>query len=211
MRAMRASSLHVVIVLSAAALLLPQLARADLYGFVDERGVTHFSNYPVDSRYYLFKKDRKDPGIPGSNLKLTSVPHQSRPSRTIRVDPAQRNRYASLIAEIARRKDWYRLRCPRALFAAPDRARAWEAVGGDRVVRHRAGPDRARHARRPPRGRPHTPGAVRHSACLVRRDGGHSLWAFSPGGLFHADRRPRRPVRGNCPQLPGIDQAAGLR
>ena len=78
-------------------------ALADLYGFVDERGVTHFSNYPVDSRYYLFKKDRKDQGFPGSNLVITNVPQQSRPSRTIRVDPAHRARFASLIAETARR------------------------------------------------------------------------------------------------------------
>jgi hypothetical protein len=54
MQRMRASSIHIVMVLAAAAL-LPPAARADLYGFVDERGVTHFSNYPVDSRYFLFR------------------------------------------------------------------------------------------------------------------------------------------------------------
>ena len=101
---MRPSSLYGAMVLSAAAL-LPQAACADLYGFVDERGVTHFSNYPVDSRYYLFRKDRKDAdtSFPGSNLVITNVPRQSRPSRTIRVDPAHRARFASLIAETARR------------------------------------------------------------------------------------------------------------
>ena len=86
-----------------AAVLMPRAAIADLYGFVDERGVTHFSNYPIDSRYFLFKKDRKDATFPGSNLVITNVPQQSRPSRTIRVDPAHRARYASLIAETARR------------------------------------------------------------------------------------------------------------
>jgi hypothetical protein len=100
---MRASSLYGFIVLAAAAL-LPRAAGADLYGFVDERGVTHFSNYPVDSRYFLFRRDRKDATtFPGSNLVITDVPRQSRPSRTIRVDPAHRARFASLIAETARR------------------------------------------------------------------------------------------------------------
>jgi soluble lytic murein transglycosylase-like protein len=99
---MRTSSLCLAVVMSAA-VLMPRAAIADLYGFVDERGVTHFSNYPIDSRYFLFKKDRKDATFPGSNLVITNVPQQSRPSRTIRVDPAHRARYASLIAETARR------------------------------------------------------------------------------------------------------------
>lgn len=85
-----------------AAVLAAQPALADIYGFVDERGVAHFSNYPVDSRYYLFRKDRKDTTAPGSNLVITSVPQQTRPRRAIRIDPAQRKRFASLIAETAR-------------------------------------------------------------------------------------------------------------
>ena len=83
-------------------MLAAQPALADIYGFVDERGVAHFSNYPVDSRYYLFRKDRKDASVPGSNLMIINVPQQSRPRRAIRVDPAQRTRFASLIAETAR-------------------------------------------------------------------------------------------------------------
>ena len=102
---MRASWLGSFVLL-AAAVILPRAAGADLYGFVDERGVTHFSNYPVDSRYYLFRKDRQDTAtatFPGSNLVITNIPRQSRPPRTIRVDPAHRARFASLIAEVARR------------------------------------------------------------------------------------------------------------
>ena len=99
---MHASSLYAVIALSAT-VLAPQAALGDLYGFVDERGVTHFSNYPVDARYYLFRKDRKDAAFPGPDLVITNVPRQSRPSRTIRVDPAHRARFSSLIAETARR------------------------------------------------------------------------------------------------------------
>src|SRR5688572_7680080 len=99
---MRPSSLCCAAVLSATAL-LPQPARADLYGFVDERGVAHFSNYPVDSRYALYRKDRKDAAVPGSNLVIANVPPQSRPARTMRIDPAQRTRFAPLIADTARR------------------------------------------------------------------------------------------------------------
>src|SRR5687767_7579500 len=98
---MRASSLFCA-ALWLAAVLPAQPALADLYGFVDERGVAHFSNYRVDSRYYLFRKDRKDANFPGSNLVIINVPQQTRPKRAVRVDPAQRNRFASLIAETAR-------------------------------------------------------------------------------------------------------------
>ena len=84
------------------AVLLAPPALADIYGFVDERGVSHFSNYPVDSRYYLFRKDRKDTTTPGSNLVIINVPQQARPRRAIRIDPAQRKRFASLISETAR-------------------------------------------------------------------------------------------------------------
>ena len=98
---MRPSSLYGLIVL-AAAVLVAQPALADLYGFVDERGQAHFSNYKVDSRYQLFRKDRNEGIMPGSNLVIINVPQQTRPARAIRVDPAQRNRFASLIAETAR-------------------------------------------------------------------------------------------------------------
>ncbi len=99
---MRSSSVYRAVLLSAAVLAAPA-ALADIYGFVDERGVAHFSNYPVDSRYTLFRKDRKETTFPGSNLVIINVPRQARPRRAIRVDPAQRKRFDSLIAETARR------------------------------------------------------------------------------------------------------------
>jgi soluble lytic murein transglycosylase-like protein len=87
--------------LAALTLLAAAPARADLYGFVDERGVAHFSNYKVDPRYYLFRKDQKEGILPGSNLVIVNVPKVPT-RREIRVDPAQRKRYAPLIAEVAR-------------------------------------------------------------------------------------------------------------
>lgn len=86
---------------SAALLLLWAVpAQADLYGYVDEKGVAHFSNYQVDSRHYLYRKDRKDGVMPGSNLVITTMP-QAASRRMLRIDPARRLRYAPLIAETA--------------------------------------------------------------------------------------------------------------
>jgi soluble lytic murein transglycosylase-like protein len=76
-------------------------ARADLYGYVDERGITHFSNMPLDQRYYLFKRERKDATVPGSNLVIMNVPY-SAPRRTARANPAQRKQFAPMVAAVAR-------------------------------------------------------------------------------------------------------------
>lgn len=38
------------------ALCLPTLSLADIYAFLDENGIAHFSNAPEDERYQLFKK-----------------------------------------------------------------------------------------------------------------------------------------------------------
>jgi len=84
-----------------AALLSVPLARADLYGYVDERGVTHFSNMPLDHRYYLYKRERKDGTAPGSNLVIMNVPY-SAPRRTTNVNPAQRKQFAPMVAAVAR-------------------------------------------------------------------------------------------------------------
>jgi soluble lytic murein transglycosylase-like protein len=97
---MRASSPFRI--LPAALLLLGAVpAHADLYGFVDNNGVAHFSNYQVDARYYLYKRDRREGVMPGSNLVITTMPRAA-PKRALRIDPAQRKRYAPLIAEAAR-------------------------------------------------------------------------------------------------------------
>src|SRR5882672_2326862 len=74
---------------------------ADIYGFVDENGVTHFSNAPLDRRYYLYKKEHKDATVPGSNLVVTNVPHAP-PRRAIQVDPAHRREFGSLVSMTAK-------------------------------------------------------------------------------------------------------------
>lgn len=78
-------------------------AGADIYGYVDERGVAHLSNTPLDHRYYLFKRKRSDTVLPGSNAVITSVPA---PRRTTRINPADRRHLAPLVSEIAKQ---YRL------------------------------------------------------------------------------------------------------
>lgn len=88
-----------------AALLVASLAaghaHGDLYGFVDERGVTYFSNVPLDHRYYLFRKDRKPGTTSRSGLVIYDVPAAA-PRRPTRVNPAQRRQFAPLVAAAAR-------------------------------------------------------------------------------------------------------------
>jgi len=76
-------------------------ACADIYGFVDKDGVTHFSNAPLDRRYYLYKKDSKDAKVPGSKLVVTNVPY-SPPRRTIQVDPEHRKEFGSMVSLAAK-------------------------------------------------------------------------------------------------------------
>jgi len=87
-------------------------AHADLYGFVDERGVAHFADAPLDHRYYLYKRERPSGTVPGSNLVITSAPAAT-PRRAIRVNPARQRQYSPLVAEIAREQ-----RLPAALLHA---------------------------------------------------------------------------------------------
>ena len=88
-------------VVAAVACLAAGPAHADIYGFVDERGVAHFSNTPLDHRYYLFKRERKDDAAPGSKLVVTNVPY-SRPRRAIQVNPAHRNEFGSMVSLTAK-------------------------------------------------------------------------------------------------------------
>ena len=76
-------------------------ASADIYGYVDERGVSHFSNVPLDQRYYLFKKDRRETTFPGSSLVIINVPG-SVPRRTTHVNPANRKQYAPMVSTVAK-------------------------------------------------------------------------------------------------------------
>ena len=76
-------------------------ACADIYGFVDERGITHFSNAPLDRLYYLYKKESKEARTPGSNLVVTNVPY-SPARRTIQVDPEHRREFGSMVSLAAK-------------------------------------------------------------------------------------------------------------
>ncbi|HSQ04016.1 MAG TPA: lytic transglycosylase domain-containing protein [Burkholderiales bacterium] len=71
--------------------------RADIFGFVDNEGVTHFSNVQLDSRYKLFKRDaasRPQLSYPGGNAAV-----EIRPSAI-----AQDKPYSKLIGEVARQE-----------------------------------------------------------------------------------------------------------
>ncbi len=76
-------------------------ARADIYGFVDESGVAHFSNVPLDHRYYLYKKERKETRFPGSSLVIINVPGTV-PRRTTNVNPTHRKQFAPMVSTVAK-------------------------------------------------------------------------------------------------------------
>lgn len=67
--------------------------RADIYAFVDENGVPNFSNYPVDKRYKLFRRE-------GPSTPVASRPDAPRTVLAVPRAVASR-RYADLIRSIA--------------------------------------------------------------------------------------------------------------
>ena len=95
MIALRASALPLLAALAAAP------AGADIYGYVDERGVAHLSNVPLDQRYYLFKKEPRQQSFPGSSLVIIDV-GRAAPRRTTNVNPAHRKQYAPLVSTVAK-------------------------------------------------------------------------------------------------------------
>jgi soluble lytic murein transglycosylase-like protein len=83
-------------------LLAAGAARADIYGYVDDKGVSHFSDRRLTSRYYLYK--RESPQVktfPGSSLVIINVP-SSAPRRAGGINPAYRKQFAPLVAAVAR-------------------------------------------------------------------------------------------------------------
>ncbi len=79
-------------------------ARADIYGYVDENGISHFSDRQLTSRYQLFKKESPQvKTFPGSTLVIINVPG-SAPRHTARggVNPAYRKQFAPLVATVAK-------------------------------------------------------------------------------------------------------------
>jgi hypothetical protein len=90
----------------AAVLACPALARADIYGFVDDAGVTHFSTEPIDVRYQLFFKEGEHP----SDLAAAKPFSQDRSLTQSRlfqrvVEQPNVEKYASLIATVAREQN----------------------------------------------------------------------------------------------------------
>ena len=72
-------------------------AHADIYGFVDEKGVAHLASQPLDPRYILFKKEVLPPeGYAADD----SAPRNA--FDRVRVSAAQRRHYAPLVAAVAR-------------------------------------------------------------------------------------------------------------
>ena len=76
-------------------------AGADLYGYVDEKGVPHLSTVPLHEGYYLFKKD---PPAPLREEPIAIVPGFPVPgaARTARVNPAHRKQYGPLVTAVAK-------------------------------------------------------------------------------------------------------------
>jgi soluble lytic murein transglycosylase-like protein len=76
---------------------------ADIYAFLDEQGVAHFADYPLDSRYQLYMKTRP----PEERVSVEMVPGQATqlaeaaPSgATLPLQAGKR--YADMIAKVAR-------------------------------------------------------------------------------------------------------------
>lgn len=76
---------------------------ADIWGFVDEFGIAHFSNHQLNDRYKLIQND-----APRPDMETVPPPATTRPAvRTgargtiIAISPAQRARYAPLIESVA--------------------------------------------------------------------------------------------------------------
>jgi soluble lytic murein transglycosylase-like protein len=83
--------------LAAAILALAGPAAADIWGFVDERGVAHIASYQMHERYYLFKKE---PPAPVEALTATPEPAPAELEGFVNV--AQRRQLAPLVGAIAK-------------------------------------------------------------------------------------------------------------
>jgi soluble lytic murein transglycosylase-like protein len=71
--------------------------QADIYGFVDAEGVSHFSNVQLDSRYRLFKRDAVRPQV--------SYPSAGDGAIEIRPSVVAGNKpYAALIGQVAKQE-----------------------------------------------------------------------------------------------------------
>ena len=76
---------------------------ADIYAFLDEQGVAHFADYPLDSRYQLYMKTKP----PEERVSVQMVPGEPTPlaeaapsGSTLPLQAGKR--YADMIAKVAR-------------------------------------------------------------------------------------------------------------
>src|SRR5262252_10102418 len=78
-------------------------ARADIYGFIDESGVAHLANAPLDERYFLFKKEVL-PAAPAGEAAAISDTDLiiAAPRRGNPINPADRKYYTPLISAVAK-------------------------------------------------------------------------------------------------------------
>lgn len=87
----------------AAILLLAMVSQAgaDLYGYIDEKGVAHLSRVPLHEGYYLFKKEPPGPfqEEPAAVIPAFPVPAAA---RTAHVNPVHRKQYGPLVMAVAR-------------------------------------------------------------------------------------------------------------
>lgn len=81
-------------------LVLSSHAGADLYGYVDEKGMAHLSNVQLDDRYYLFRKD--PPAVEQPVEAPAEMMAGSSVARPVRVNPAYRKEYSPLVTVVAR-------------------------------------------------------------------------------------------------------------
>jgi len=85
--------------LAAAAMGLAAPAAADIWGFVDERGVARVASYQVDERYYLFKKAPPAPPAAAPELRPDLA---GRPAVSDgKINVAQRRQLAPLVSTVA--------------------------------------------------------------------------------------------------------------
>lgn len=72
---------------------------ADIWGFVDDKGVSHLSDHQVDERYFLFKKEAPRPKTEAFDF--VPPPIGITGGAAISVNPALRAQFAPLIARVA--------------------------------------------------------------------------------------------------------------
>jgi len=81
--------------------LAPTPAHADIYRFVDARGVVYISNVPIDPRYRLYKRDSRHATRPRWGPTIINVRAAS-PRHAARFNPVHRRQFTPLVSTVAR-------------------------------------------------------------------------------------------------------------